>query len=92
VADLVEGLARNARAIAETLGQIDGAEVLNEVVFTQVLVSFGDGETTRAVTDAVIADGTTWMSGSGATDALLRDLDAVAAELEAALEAANPNE
>ncbi len=30
--------------------------------------------------------------GSGATDTLLRDMDAVAAELEAALEAANPNE
>ncbi len=64
VADLVEGQARNARAIAVALGQVDGAEVLNEVVFTQVLVSFGDDKTTRAVIDAVIADGTTWMSGS----------------------------
>jgi hypothetical protein len=33
------GLARNARAIAKSLDQIGGAEVLNEVVFTQVSVS-----------------------------------------------------
>ena len=41
-----------------------GVEVLNDVVFTQVCVSFGDDERTRQVTRALLADGTTWMSGS----------------------------
>jgi glutamate/tyrosine decarboxylase-like PLP-dependent enzyme len=98
VADLVEGLARNARAIDEALGKIDGAEVLNEVVFTQVLVSFGDDKTTRAVIDAVIADGTTWMSGSRWHDQdVLRvsvsnwstDADDVTASVDAVLRAVN---
>jgi hypothetical protein len=33
-------------------------------VFTQVCVSFGADARTRAVTAALLADGTTWMSGS----------------------------
>ncbi len=64
VADLVDGLARNARAIAAGLASIDGAEVLNDVVFTQVCASFGDDARTRAVTARLLEDGTTWMSGS----------------------------
>ena len=43
---------------------IDGAEILNDVVFTQVCVAFGSDERTRAVTARVLADGVTWMSGS----------------------------
>jgi len=61
---LVERLADSARALAEGLARIPGAEVLNDVVFTQVCVSFGDDERTRRVTDRLIADGTAWMSGS----------------------------
>ena len=38
--------------------------MLNEVVFTQVCLSFGDDDRTRAVAAALLADGTTWMSGS----------------------------
>jgi glutamate/tyrosine decarboxylase-like PLP-dependent enzyme len=57
-------MARNAQAIASGLAAIDGATVLNDVVYTQVCVTFGDDERTRAVTAAVIADGTAWMSGS----------------------------
>jgi hypothetical protein len=38
--------------------------VLNDVVYTQACVSFGDDERTRAVTQRLIADGETWMSGS----------------------------
>ena len=38
--------------------------MLNEVVFTQVCVSFGDDARTRAVTARLLADGTAWMSGS----------------------------
>jgi glutamate/tyrosine decarboxylase-like PLP-dependent enzyme len=64
VADLVDGLVRHARAIAAGIEAIDGAEVLNDVVFTQVCVAFEDGERTRAVTAQLLADGTAWMSGS----------------------------
>ena len=34
------------------------------MVFTQVCLSFGDDDRTRAVAAALLADGTTWMSGS----------------------------
>jgi glutamate/tyrosine decarboxylase-like PLP-dependent enzyme len=64
VTALVEGLARQARALAEGVADIPGAEVLNDVVYTQVSVAFGDDERTRAVTERLLADGTTWMSGS----------------------------
>jgi len=64
VAALVEGLVRNARALAEGVAAIEGAEVLNEVVFTQICIAFGDDERTRAVTARLIAEGATWMSGS----------------------------
>ncbi|WP_411720196.1 pyridoxal phosphate-dependent decarboxylase family protein [Mycetocola sp.] len=61
---LVDGLARNARDLAHGLGALPGVEVLNEVVFTQVCLSFGTDERTRTVTRALIADGAVWMSGS----------------------------
>ena len=64
VVDLVEGLAAHARAIADGVAAVPGAEVLNDVVFTQVCVSFGDDARTRAVTARLLADGTAWMSGS----------------------------
>jgi glutamate/tyrosine decarboxylase-like PLP-dependent enzyme len=61
---LVEGLATNARALADGLASLPGVEVLNEVVFTQISLAFGSDERTRAVTQALIADGAVWMSGS----------------------------
>ena len=64
VTDLVDGLVANARDIADGLRAIDGVEVLNDVVYTQVCVSFGSDERTREVTARLIADGTTWMSSS----------------------------
>jgi glutamate/tyrosine decarboxylase-like PLP-dependent enzyme len=64
VVDLVERLARHASAFADGAREIPGCEVLNDVVFTQVCLSFGDDERTRAVASALLADGTTWMSGS----------------------------
>ena len=64
VAELVEGLAGHARAMAEGIARIDGARVVNDVVYTQVCVEFGDDARTRAVTARLIADGTVWMSGS----------------------------
>ncbi|GAB3127761.1 pyridoxal phosphate-dependent decarboxylase family protein [Glaciibacter psychrotolerans] len=62
--DLVERLATHARTLAEGFDRIPGAEVLNEVDFTQVCVSFGDDARTQQVTARVLADGVTWMSGS----------------------------
>jgi glutamate/tyrosine decarboxylase-like PLP-dependent enzyme len=61
---LVERLAGNARALAHGLAELPGVEVLNDVVFTQVSLSFGADERTREVTQALIADGAVWMSGS----------------------------
>ncbi|HJW74397.1 MAG TPA: pyridoxal-dependent decarboxylase, partial [Thermoleophilia bacterium] len=59
VAELVERCCRHARRFAEGLREA-GFEILNDVVLNQVLVSFGDGETTRAVVAAVQRDGTCW--------------------------------
>ncbi|HCT78840.1 MAG TPA: aspartate aminotransferase family protein [Micromonosporaceae bacterium] len=64
IAALVDGFVEHARAIADGIAAIDDAEVLNDVVFTQVCIAFGDDARTRAVTDALLADGTAWMSGS----------------------------
>lgn len=61
---LIEGLAANARSLAQGLASIPGVEVLNDVVFTQISVAFGSDDRTRAVTQALIDDGAVWMSGS----------------------------
>jgi glutamate/tyrosine decarboxylase-like PLP-dependent enzyme len=64
VADLVERLCRHASTFAEGLAGIDGATVMNDVVFTQVCVHFGDDERTGRVLDRLLAEGTAWISGS----------------------------
>jgi glutamate/tyrosine decarboxylase-like PLP-dependent enzyme len=64
VADLVERMAGHAATFASEIAAIPGAEVLNDVVFTQVCVSFGDDDRTRAVVERLLADGEAWMSGS----------------------------
>ena len=61
---LVEGLAANARALAAGLLALPDVEVLNDVVFTQVCLSFGSDERTRRVAAHVMAEGAVWMSGS----------------------------
>jgi glutamate/tyrosine decarboxylase-like PLP-dependent enzyme len=61
---LVDELAANAKALSAGLSMIPGVEVQNEVVFTQVCLTFGDDETTRLVTQQLISDGIVWMSGS----------------------------
>ena len=61
---MIDGLAANARALAEGLAKLPGVEVLNDVVFTQVCLSFGSDERTREVTARLIEDGLVWMSGS----------------------------
>ena len=63
LAELVErncALARRAAAALEA----DGAEVLNDVVLNQVLVRFGDDDTTRAVIAAVQRSGEAWLGGT----------------------------
>lgn len=64
VEDLVDCLVEQAQAFAAGFSKMPGVEVLNEVVFTQVSVSFGSDERTRGITERIIADGTVWMSGS----------------------------
>jgi glutamate/tyrosine decarboxylase-like PLP-dependent enzyme len=64
VTGLVEGLTHRARQLAAGVGAIEGAEVLNDVVFTQVSVAFGDDARTREVTRRLLAEGAVWMSGS----------------------------
>ncbi|RFA17165.1 aspartate aminotransferase family protein [Subtercola boreus] len=62
--ELVDRLVDTAQALARGLAALPGVEVLNEVVFTQVCLSFGSDERTRLVTQRLIDDGDVWMSGS----------------------------
>ena len=64
VADLVDGYCGHAAAFAAGIAAIDGATVENDVVFSQVCASFGSDERTADVTARLMADGTTWMTGS----------------------------
>lgn len=64
VADLVDRLGGHAAAIARGIEAIEGAEVLNDVVFTQVCAAFGSDERTRAIVRGMLDDGTAWMTGS----------------------------
>ncbi len=64
VAAQVRRLMERASALADRLSALDGVEVLNDVVYTQVSLAFGDDATTRAVTARIIGDGLVWMSGS----------------------------
>ncbi len=59
VAELVERSCRHAARFADGL-RTAGYQVLNEVNLNQVLVSFGDAETTRRVIGGIQADGTCW--------------------------------
>ncbi len=63
VAELVERCCMHAQRFAESLSRA-GHEVLNDVVLNQVLVSFGDDASTRAVIERVQSDGTCWCSGT----------------------------
>lgn len=63
LADLIERNCRYAARFAAGL-RAAGYQVLNEVELNQVLVSFGDAETTRRVIAGVQADGTCWCGGT----------------------------
>ena len=64
VTDLVDRLCRHAATFAAGLEAMPEATVLNDVVFTQVCVAFGDDARTEEVVRRVLADGTAWMRGS----------------------------
>jgi len=59
LADLVEGNCAMASRMADALRDA-GHEVLNDVVLNQVLVAFGDADTTNRVIAALQDDGTCW--------------------------------
>ena len=64
VAEMVERFCAHARRFAAGLSAMDGVRVVNEVVFTQVCVSFGSDEVTREVAARLLEDGTAWMTPS----------------------------
>jgi glutamate/tyrosine decarboxylase-like PLP-dependent enzyme len=64
VARMVEGFCEHARHFAAGLEAMDGVRVVNDVVYTQVVVSFGSDEVTREVAGRLLAEGTAWMTPS----------------------------
>lgn len=62
-AELIERCCHHAARFAEGF-RAAGHQVLNDVVLNQVLVSFGDDETTRRVVAGVQTDGTCWFGGT----------------------------
>jgi glutamate/tyrosine decarboxylase-like PLP-dependent enzyme len=64
VAELVDRCCRMARLFAEQLADVEGVEVVNDVVLNQVLVSFGDDSHTDGVVERVQQEGVCW---AGAT-------------------------
>jgi glutamate/tyrosine decarboxylase-like PLP-dependent enzyme len=63
LAGLFERTCGHAARFAQGLREA-GYDVLNDVVLNQVLVSFGDAETTRRVIAAIQEDGTCWCGGT----------------------------
>ncbi len=64
VAAMVERFCDLATRFAVGLTELDGVRLLNDVVFTQVCVSFGPDAVTREVARRLLADGTAWMTPS----------------------------
>lgn len=63
VAELVDRCCRLARRFAESLAAA-GAEIVNDVVLNQVLVSFGDDDRNDAIVAGVQREGTCWLGGT----------------------------
>lgn len=63
LSELVDRTCKYAKRFAEGL-EAAGYEVLNDVVLNQVLVSFGDPQTTERVIADIQADGTCWCGGT----------------------------
>jgi glutamate/tyrosine decarboxylase-like PLP-dependent enzyme len=65
VAELVERNCAQARRIARRLEELDGVQILNDVVLNQVLVRFPGGDEANArIIAAVQGDGTCWLGGA----------------------------
>ncbi|GAA0209182.1 aminotransferase class V-fold PLP-dependent enzyme [Saccharothrix mutabilis subsp. mutabilis] len=65
VAELVDRCCALTRRFAEQLGEIEGVELLNDVVLNQVMVRFGDDDAvTRDVIARVQASGECWFGGT----------------------------
>lgn len=60
---MIERTCHHARRFAEGLRSA-GYEVLNDVVLNQVLVAFGDAQTTNRVISGIQNDGTCWCGGT----------------------------
>jgi threonine aldolase len=56
---MIERTCAHARRLANGLRSA-GCEILNDVVLNQVLVAFGDAETTLRVIDRIQREGTCW--------------------------------
>ncbi|HET6665782.1 MAG TPA: aminotransferase class V-fold PLP-dependent enzyme, partial [Intrasporangium sp.] len=63
VADLVDRSCALARRMADLLAQ-GGAEIVNDVVLNQVLVSVGDDQQTDSVIDRIQREGKCWVGGT----------------------------
>jgi glutamate/tyrosine decarboxylase-like PLP-dependent enzyme len=65
LAELVDRCCALARRLAAAMEELEGAQVLNDVVLNQVLVRFGDSdEVTRAVIERVQRGGEAWLGGT----------------------------
>jgi len=63
VINLVERCCSHAKLFADKL-TVAGFDILNEVSLNQVLVSFGDAETTNRIIKKIQEDGTCWCGGT----------------------------
>ena len=64
VAELVERCCELARRLAAALSEIDGVEIVNDIVLNQVLVRVGDADLTDRLERAIQDDGTCWMGAT----------------------------
>jgi glutamate/tyrosine decarboxylase-like PLP-dependent enzyme len=64
VAELVDRCCDLARRFAQRLDELEGIEVVNDVVLNQVLLRVGDPELTDRLEHAIQEDGTCWMGGT----------------------------
>jgi glutamate/tyrosine decarboxylase-like PLP-dependent enzyme len=63
VAELIERTCLHATTFAQGF-RAAGYQVLNDVVLNQVLISFGDDETTTRTIGAIQTEGTCWCGGT----------------------------
>jgi glutamate/tyrosine decarboxylase-like PLP-dependent enzyme len=72
VAELVDRNCAQARRMAQRLGEIPGARIVNDVVLNQVLLQLpGGDDANRAAVAAVQRDGTCWLGGTTWNDRYL---------------------